>query len=933
MHRTLKLLSLATLTTLISTALTIALHPLLATSASAQTTLKTDRKAEADRLLQQGREQVLRGQIQEAIGAWEQALMLYRELGDRVGEGLTLSGLGLVYENLGQFQQAIEFYEQHLVISRELNSQIVEGLVLRNLGRAYLRLEQSHQAIEFYEQALKIFQDLGKQEEEGDVLTNLGIAYQNLGQYQRAIEFHEQALVIAQELGDRVGEGNALGNLGISHNNLGQYQQAIDFYEQGLAVARKLDDLVLEARALGNLGITYDNLGQYQRAIEFYEQSLAIARKLGDRFNELANLNNLGIIYDSLGQYQQAIVLFEQALTIAQEIENRGGEGQVLGSLGRVFNHLGQYQQAVVFHEQSLAIFRELDDRDGEGTALSNLGFVFNNLGQYQKAIKFLEQSLGIAREIGDLAMESSVLIDSGIAYNELGEYQQAIHLYEESLAIVREIGDRNREGITLNNLGSVLNDTSQFVEAEMALRGAIETFELLREGLPDAQRIAIADTQAQAYANLEIALIAQDKITEALEVTERGRAQAFALQLALRQRNTEADPVTSPSTAEIQRIAQQQNSTLVEYSLSVDRQTLNIWVIQPSGDIDFEQVSLANLSTDTLTAFIQQTRDALGVRGSRAGATPQLKPEAIARLQAATDQNLQALHALLIEPIVDVLPTEPEANVVFIPQGELFLVPFPALKDTTGTYLIEKHTIATAPSIQVLQLANEVGEADNFASLQAENALIVGNPTMPTVAIADYTGLQTIQLAALPGAQREAEAIGDFLNLTPLIGSQATEATVKQQLASANLIHLATYGLLEYGDPQASGVRDFPGAIALTPGNGEDGLLTASEILDMDLQASLAILSACDTGRGRITGDGVVGLSRSFMTVGVPSVIVSLWAVPDAPTADLMTEFYRRLDQGRTKAQALRQAMLTTMQDHPDPKDWAAFTLIGKSE
>ena len=122
----------------------------------------------------------------------------------------------------------------------------------------------------------------------------------------------------------------------------------------------------------------------------------------------------------------------------------------------------------------------------------------------------------------------------------------------------------------------------------------------------------------------------------------------------------------------------------------------------------------------------------------------------------------------------------------------------------------------------------------------------------------------------------------------------------------------------------------DVPGALALTPGNGEDGLLTAAEILEMDLQAELAVLSACDTGRGRITGDGVVGLSRALITAGVPSVIVSLWAVPDAPTAALMTEFYRQLQPGQTKAQALRQAMLVTLETHPEPINWAAFTLMG---
>ncbi|MBR8833453.1 MAG: CHAT domain-containing protein [Stigonema ocellatum SAG 48.90 = DSM 106950] len=91
--------------------------------------------------------------------------------------------------------------------------------------------------------------------------------------------------------------------------------------------------------------------------------------------------------------------------------------------------------------------------------------------------------------------------------------------------------------------------------------------------------------------------------------------------------------------------------------------------------------------------------------------------------------------------------------------------------------------------------------------------------------------------------------------------------------------------------------------------------------------------MSAYDTGRGRITEDGIIGLSRSFFAAGVPSMIVALWAVQDMPTADLMTEFYRNLQHNPDKAQALRQAMLTTMKRHPEPKIWGAFTLIGEAK
>jgi len=768
------------------------------------------------------------------------------------------------------------------------------------------------------------------QQAEAGRLLQQGIQQYQVSQFRAALNFWQQALEIYQSIGYRQGEARSLGNLGIAYFSLGQYQQAIDFHQQSLDTAREIGDREGEADNLGNLGNVYISFGQYQKAIDFFRQSLDIAREIGNREGEAGNLGNLGAVYRFLGQYQQAIDFHQQSLVIQRQIGDREGEASSLGNLGVAHRFLGQYPQAIEFHQQSLVIQREIGDRQSLARILSSLGIVYTTVGQYQQAINLQQQSLAIAREIGDRKGEASYLTNLGYVYQSLGQSQQAIDLQQQSLAIAREIGDREGEANSLNNIGASLNQISQFVEAETALTQSIEIFESLRTGLPDAQLISIADTQARTYANLESALIAQNKTTEALTITERGRAQAFALQLALRQGNIDETPVTYPTIADIQRIAQQQNATLVEYSLHFD-EALYIWVIQPSGDIQFRQVDLTNLDDDTLTRFIEQTRDSLGVRGSRTGAPPQADPIALAQLQAETDQNLKDLHDLLIDPIADLLPTDPNANIVFIPQGELFLVPFPALKDDSNSYLIERHTLSTAPSIQVLGLAAEEASASNRRGFT--NPLIVGNPTMPEVTLNVEDELRKITLSSLPGAEAEAWAIGDFLNLTPLTRDNATEARIKQDLPTADLIHLATHGLFEYGDPNASGIIDFPGAVALAAGDGEDGLLTASEILDMDLQAQLAILSACDTGRGKISGDGVIGLSRSLISAGVPSVIVSLWAVPDSPTAELMTEFYRQLDQGQTKAQALRQAMLITIQNHPDPKDWAAFTLIGEAE
>lgn len=148
--------------------------------------------------------------------------------------------------------------------------------------------------------------------------------------------------------------------------------------------------------------------------------------------------------------------------------------------------------------------------------------------------------------------------------------------------------------------------------------------------------------------------------------------------------------------------------------------------------------------------------------------------------------------------------------------------------------------------------------------------------------------------------------------------------------MVNASIIHLATHGLLD----DVTQV-DIPGILVFTPSETDNGLLSASEILQLSLNAELVVLSACDTGKGKITGDSVVGLSRSFMVAGVPSLIVSLWSVYDTSTVFLMTTFYSKLFQDNlSKAQALRAAMLATLEKYPqEPRAWAAFTLIGKPE
>jgi CHAT domain-containing protein len=191
-----------------------------------------------------------------------------------------------------------------------------------------------------------------------------------------------------------------------------------------------------------------------------------------------------------------------------------------------------------------------------------------------------------------------------------------------------------------------------------------------------------------------------------------------------------------------------------------------------------------------------------------------------------------------------------------------------------------------------VLELTHQQRQllgTQSLASLKPQDVIVVGNPTMPS--IAPVIGEPPQQLAALPAAGAEANAIATFLNTEAILGARATKVAIVQQMPRARLIHLATHGLLD--DIRQLGV---PGAIALAPFGEDNGFLTAGEILELKLNAELVVLSACVTGLGKLTGDGVIGLSRCLMAAGVPRLIVSLWPVSDLSTAFLMINFYENL-------------------------------------
>jgi CHAT domain-containing protein len=457
---------------------------------------------------------------------------------------------------------------------------------------------------------------------------------------------------------------------------------------------------------------------------------------------------------------------------------------------------------------------------------------------------------------------------------------------------------------------------------------------------------------QPDIYRGFERILVVQRRIESALEVAEQGRAKAVEQLLGAHRRSEGSVPLSiePPSIDKIKQIAKAQNSTLVYYSLMYDYQQfyqmsrlqiglntlyayateLLIWVISPSGNINFRQVDLQSLWRDdnsSLAGIVRSVRELINVGYSD-------------RQRLLCRKQLQLLYQILLEPIADLLPQNPQHRVTIIPQDFLFLVPFAALIDSNGQYPIEKHTLLSAPSIQALEVTHQQRKPTFHRELALQtvggsmsphhhsyleskpDCLVVGNPKMPSIFL--EFGEPPVQLLQIPGTELEAEAIAKILHTQAITGDQATKTAILQQMCDAEIIHLATHVFLD-------DIEGLQSAIALAASPHHQGLLNMSDILQLNLQAELVVLSGCDTGRGRIWGDGVVELSQTFITAGVPSLLMSLWFPPTVSNLDFMTEFYHQFQSTGDKAQAVRTAMLTTLEQYPNPRDWAAFTLIGE--
>ncbi len=871
--------------------------------------------AEGMRLFEAGSKTSLTAAIQQ----FERALQLSQAAAQRPQRGLALGFLGRIYLALGEPTKALEYFNQALPIWRGLSGKSGEAITLRNIGRVYVVLGEPTKALEYANQALLIFRAMRDRSGEAITLNNMAAVYAAIDEKTKALEYFSQALAIYRAVSDRSGEATTLNNLGRVYETLGEPTKALEYYNQALAIYRAVSDRSGEATTLNNLGQVYSTLGEPTKAQEFYHQALPIFRFLGDRLAEAATLNNLGAVADILGEPMKAREYYNQALPIRRAVGDRPGEAVTLNNIGFVYNDLGEPTKAREYYNQALPIFRAVGDRSGEAATRSNFADLYRTQGKLTEALQNINAALQIIEslrsELTNDALKTAYFTSVQNYYQLKIDLLMQLHQQQPTRgydAQALETADQSRARVLRELLVQANANINKDVSPELR-----QQEQILNQTI-DTQETQLVQLSSQPGNNLT-------RLNQLNQSIIALYAQRDDLKNTIRAANPAYANLQYPQPTTLAQIQQQLDPDTLILQYSLGEQQSYLWVI---GHTRLKTYILPQRSDirATVAAFRQEL----------------LNPEQRAPATALTQQILTPAAADL-----------GNKRLVIIPDGVLHTIPFAALNTPNSkTYnpLITQHEITNLPSastIAILRstvatkprgsktlaiLADPIFRKDDprltGKTIQANNNLDLGEQSARGRIGRD------LDLDRLPFTATEAQGILALVpnqESTSAFGFDASyDWITDSKISQYRYVHLATHGFFDNDKPALSSIilSSFD-----AQGNDRKAFLRFPDLFNLNLPTELVVLSACETGLGNnVPGEGLVGMTRGLMYAGALRVAVSLWAVDDQATSDLMQDFYKNLWQAKqSHAASLRQAQLTAWKQGKAPYYWAAFTLQGE--
>lgn len=861
-----------------------------------------------------------------AMSILMEAVALTSKMEPERSSGEALLNLGRLEHDLGQISESNKAYEKALEIFKSLMIENVEEATAHlNMAENNYEIHNVAAACTSYKQGLeRLKEEPSRSALDVQLLSGLGTAETDLGNFAVAIKHHEEAIALAKKLGLQELQLEAILHLGNDELLKGDPQKALLTLLEGEKLVAASN---LSSRSRGGfsmaIGRCYKSLGEPEAALRYYLEALKFFKDLDQKSDQAQILSTMAVLHFDGNRPDLAQDCFREARKIYELIDDKRNVAALDYNEAQLLVIQGKRSDAMKLYSSSIdSLKAQGGDNIYEPMILRGMGLCEFLDGHPQKALTYYQESLKYPDQSIESQWDSNLGL--GKCYKRLGLTELAVtHLSKSTELVEQERRQLTRDSFKTYNLDFRTNCFQELLDLYVQLNKPYEAIEIAEKGRARAfldmlssrksgkvaiETVASPVSLAPAAPTNQPALIAKaEPGSRSVSVVPRTTNQVFS--------STAMSPENAapPDISEIKTLVEQSKSTVLEYYILPDK--IIAWVIDP--DAKIHMAPPIPLNEEKLGTKIRETYKMVT-------SAPKDKTE-LEAFGKKREEMLKDLYMSIFAPVENFLPKDPAAVITIVPHGPMFSIPFAALLTPDGSYLVEKHTLAYSPAIGVWRATQKLEAA---ASKEPNKLLAFGNPITDAIAF----------LGKLPYSEKEVQNIASLFgkeNSLVKIGQDANKKAFADLAPGYTDVHLATHGLLDEEKPMNS-------SLVLAPTNDDDGMLSVKDIMCMsDLKAKLVVLSACQTGRGKITGDGVVGLSRAFIIAGTPAVMVSQWNVDDIMTEYQMKQFYKSYLAGAGKSKSLREAQLATIKFmegstrpalRANPRYWAAFQLIGQA-
>lgn len=809
-----------------------------------------------------------------------------------------------IYDDLGNYEAAIAVGRKEIDYYEKTNDVASLALARNNVGGYYLNRGDYDRALEYVSAALQGYLTIsGTYEDQVGTNAKLSEIYTRKTDYAKAIHHAEIGLNILKTKCPQNAELEANLNLclGSAYALLKEHQKSLSYLHKALQIQKNnnvkqnLDNIWI------SLGFAYIQIGRYPLALQYLQSALDVVQPNSPKYARVCRYMGVlqqakGDLWSALEWKQKALITLSGVVPSKDLLENPPISTNGYIDFLKVLTEKATILQLLAQQESKPTLLEAAHSSlDLATVVLDSMRTIYQEGSKQfwnEEARPMLENAIDLALQLHH-STGNEIYLAKAFAYAEKGK----AYLLSESL---RESAARQKAGIPQG----VIQEEKQ-IKIDIAF---------YHKQIFEAQQLRYADTTKIPLWQSEILRLHRNQ-EDLLTRMEKDFPEYYQIKYKQNISSVQDLQRKLPENTGLLEFFQGDNAI---YAFYLDRQQAYARRCVPDS-------SLIHLLRDL------RNQDTVLSRGRGSVAV-----QTFARDAHSLYQNLVAV-------VVPQIPT----NLVIIPDGQLAYLPFDLLvtenvdkkdqpKFATLPYLLRKTTIRYEYSAFLAFHPTGNNHAERFFDGYAPDY----NPKLPEASGRDgKTGClewQTTDFAPLGNNQQEVEAIAQITAGNALLGSAATENGFRKNSQKPRILHLAMHGFLNDCDPAYSGLVFSPSTTQDSVQEDNDGILHAFEIYNLHLNAELAVLSACNTGRGKMAkGEGVISLARAFKYAGCPNILMSLWQADDKATASIMTHFYEHLNRGLGKAEAIRQAKLDYLggsaQNHPF--FWAAFVLIGDNE